>query len=248
MDVAAAIITTQKIAHLLPRVRDQKHWQTLTFLDVLSPTEPADSFDISSVAMSRIDVQQQPETAVRENGRGHGAVAEYIAQDLRALAVPIETLHHAPDNARRHADADLNGQAESLRLHRQCKPVVAKRMYRGIVNAVLAGNGTLASARRLGWSHLAVTWFEGTDDEAREFAIRDNRTAELSAWDADRLSALQAQGVDLLALWHDDAALVDLLGENAPTPRFEPEPHAHRLDELAAHCSTCTCRQRRARP
>jgi hypothetical protein len=26
-------------------------------------------------------------------------------------------------------------------------------------------------------------------------------------------------------------------------PRFEPEPPAHRLDELAAHCPTCSCRK-----
>src|SRR5688500_8549876 len=94
--------------------------------------------------------------------------AEYIAADLRARAVPIETLQHAPDNARRHAHADLWALADSLRLG-QRKPVVAKRTYRGLSSGVLAGNGTLTAARRLGWSHLAVTWFDGTDDEAREY-------------------------------------------------------------------------------
>lgn len=170
--------------------------------------------------------------------------AEYIAADLRPLAVPIETLQHAPDNARRHADADLWALAESLRLHGQRKPVVAKRTYRGIANAVLAGNGTLIAGRRLlGWSHLAVTWFDGTDDEAREYAIRDNRTQELSEWDSGQLAALTTDGVDLLSLWHDDAALADLLHEAAPVPKFTPTEAGHRLDELAAHCPTCTCRK-----
>lgn len=176
------------------------------------------------------------------------ATAEYIAPDLRALAWPVDDLQPAPDNARAHADTDLEAIAESLRAHGQQKPVVAKRSYRGTPNAVICGNGTLQAARRrLGWSHLAVTWFEGTDDEAREYAIRDNRTAELSGWDVDQLAALAADGVDLLALWHDDAALADLLHEAAPVPKFQPEAPPHRLDELAAHCPTCTCRQRGAR-
>jgi hypothetical protein len=89
-----------------------------------------------------------------------------------------------------------------------------------------------------------VTWFEGTDDEAREYAIRDNRTAELSGWDVDQLAALAADGVDLLALWHDDAALADLLRNDAPAPRFDPVGTGHRLDELQPHCPTCTCRRK----
>lgn len=172
-----------------------------------------------------------------------GAITEYIAADLRALAWPIDALQLAPDNARAHADADVYAVAESLRVHGQQKPLVAKRHYRGLSNVVIAGNGTLAAARRLGWSHVAVTWFGGTDDEAREFAIRDNRVAELSAWDAGQLAELAADGVDLLSLWHDDAALVDLLRENTPVPRFEPVEAGARLDALAAHCATCTCRE-----
>jgi len=175
-----------------------------------------------------------------------GARSEYgyIAPDLRALAWPVEDLQPSPDNARKHTDADLSALSESLRLHGQRKPVVVKRTYRGVTNAVIAGNGTLQAARRLDWSHVAVTWFDGTDDEARAFALRDNRTAELSAWDSGQLAALAADGVDLLSLWHDDAALADLLHAAAPTPRFEPVEAEHRLDELQPHCPTCTCRQR----
>jgi hypothetical protein len=64
----------------------------------------------------------------------------------------------------------------------------------------------------------------------------------LSAWNPAALVALQAD-VDLLALWHDDADLADLLHGAAPVPKFQPEAPAHRLDELAAHCPTCTCRK-----
>jgi hypothetical protein len=76
---------------------------------------------------------------------------------------------------------------------------------------VIAGSGTLAAATRLGWQALAVVWFEGDDEQARAFAIADNRTAELSQWDAGQLAALAAEGVDLAAIWHDDADLSALL-------------------------------------
>ncbi len=167
--------------------------------------------------------------------------AEHVAPDLRGLLWPVDALQPAPDNARAHADADVEAVAESLQEHRQQKPIVAKQHYRGLSNVVIAGHGTLQAARLLGWSHLAVTWFDGTDDEAREYAIRDNRTQELSAWDSGQLSALAADGVDLLGLWHDDAALADLLGADAPVPKFTPLTPAHRLDELADNTTCPAC-------
>lgn len=170
--------------------------------------------------------------------------AEYVAPALRRLLFPVDALQPAPDNARAHADADVEAVAVSLRTHRQQKPIVVKEHYRGLSNVVIAGCGTLAAARLLGWSHLAVTWFEGTDDEAREYAIRDNRTAELSGWHVGQLAALAADGVDLLALWHDDAALADLLRESTPPPRFSPVEPAHRLDSLAENTTCPACGHR----
>jgi ParB-like chromosome segregation protein Spo0J len=190
------------------------------------------------------DMVASPDAADAGTRSGIGTVtAEYIAADLRPLAWPVDDLQPAPDNARLHDDADLSALADGLRLDKQQKPVVAKQHYRGLSNVVIAGNGTLQAARRLGWSHLAVTWFHGTDDEAREYAIRDNRLAELSNWSVSQLAALQAEGVDLLALWHDDAALADLLRESTPPPTFSPIEAEHQLDQLQPHCRTCTCRQ-----
>ena len=170
-----------------------------------------------------------------------GTFTEWIAADLRALAFPISELRLAPDNARAHADADIDAVAESLRLHRQQKPVVAKRTYRGLRNAVLAGNGTLQAAGRLGWTHLAVAWFDGTDDEARKYAYRDNLTQEKSRWDGAQLRADADAGLDLLSLGFDGVTLADLHGKDAPTPKFEPEASGHRLDELADNTTCPAC-------
>lgn len=123
----------------------------------------------------------------------------FIAEDLRALAVPVASLNPAPNNARRHdLGKDIPVLKESLRRFGQRKAVVGKREYQGVMNAIIAGNGTLLAASELGWSHLAVSWFEGTDEDASEFALVDNRSAELSEWNLEELSvqlrAIQERG------------------------------------------------------
>jgi hypothetical protein len=171
--------------------------------------------------------------------------AEYIAADLRALAVPIDSLRPMPGNARAHGERSIAALAESLRTHEQRKPIVAKRIYRGLSHVVLAGNGTLQAARRLGWSYLAVTWFEGSDDEALAYSIRDNRTGDLSHFDGHQLAGLQTDGVDLLTLGWTGAELGDLLalaGADA-VPTFEAAQPVGRLDALEKHCRTCRCRE-----
>jgi hypothetical protein len=171
--------------------------------------------------------------------------AKYIAPDLRALAVPIDSLRPMPGNARAHGERDLSALTESLRRHGQRKPGVAKRTYRGLSNVLLAGHGTLQAARRLGWKHIAVSWFDGTDDEAREYAIRDNRTSDLSQFDSNQLAALQADGVDLLTLGWTGAELGDLLAlaDAETVPHFAPDSPVSRLDVLEPHCPTCRCRE-----
>lgn len=162
---------------------------------------------------------------------------------LMAVLVPLADLRQAPDNARRHSlDRDIPALMASLERFGQRKPIVAKAEYRGLPNVIIAGNGTVTAARRLGWRDIAVVWFDGSDDEARAYAISDNRTAELSAWDVGQLVALQADGLALRALWGDDADLGALLADAAPVPDFQQstDDEQPRLDQLAPltcpHC------------
>jgi hypothetical protein len=171
--------------------------------------------------------QTRRPTASRRGEPSRATVAEtdtardqipYIAADLQLLAVEVATLNPAPNNARRHVlDKDVPVLAESLRRYGQRKPIVAKRAYMGVVNAVLAGNGTILAAQSLGWTHIAVAWVpdEWTDEHAQEYALLDNRTAELSEWDlqelGSQLGAIQARGGNLEELgWqpHEAAPLV----------------------------------------
>ena len=76
-----------------------------------------------------------------------------------------------------------------------------------------AGNGTLEAALSLGWTHVAALVLEEDDHRAKAFALKDNRSAEMSGWDPEALVDYLdgIEGFDPAELgWNDDelAALV----------------------------------------
>ena len=75
----------------------------------------------------------------------------HIAEPLRHLAIPIDSLTLDPANARKHDAANLSSLCGSLKEFGQVKLIVVNRATR----IVEAGNGTLMAARRLGWSPKA---------------------------------------------------------------------------------------------
>jgi len=120
------------------------------------------------------------------------AIAQ-IAPDLRALARPLAGLHEDPENARTHPERNLEAIQDSLRTFGQQKPIVVARD-----GTIVAGNGTYAAAKAMGWTHLACVVTELDADRARAFAIADNRTAELADWDLVQLHATIASLPDEL--------------------------------------------------
>lgn len=189
------------------------------------PDADAASPPVRVTARSRPTVPFSETTAAGPDSASvAGSALDVIAPDLRSLAVPLLALAGAPNNARRHSlERDIPALMGSLRRFGQRKAVVAKRNYRGTRNAVIAGTGTLIAAGRLGWSYLAVSWFDGDDDEARAFAIADNAVAELSEWDATQLARDLGDDAGLSAFF-DQADLALLLEAEAPVPDFQPVP------------------------
>ena len=103
----------------------------------------------------------------------------YIAEDLRSLAVPINTLRADPQNARVHPGRNLDSIVASLERYGQRKPVVVNVLNDMVVEA---GNGTLEAAAILGWTHLAIVRVKDEPNTAVGYALADNRTAELAEW------------------------------------------------------------------
>lgn len=103
---------------------------------------------------------------------------------MKPTALPLDQLREDPLNARVHPERNLAAIEASLRRFGQQKPIVVAKD-----GTVVAGNGTLAAARRLGWDSLLCVRTDLPPDEARAFAIADNRTAELAEWDMEVLAS-----------------------------------------------------------
>lgn len=170
---------------------------------------------------------------------------DYISEDLRGLAYPIDKLELLPGNPRK---GNVEAVAKSLEAFGQRKPVVARRKEGSDIGIVLAGNTTLQGGRRLNWSHIAVTWVDDDDKTAAAFAIADNRTHDLGEYDDeaiiemvqkfdDDFDLLEASGYDLMEIEeivqkitgdedYDYSDITDELSEDsAETPeRTPPRP------------------------
>ena len=136
-----------------------------------------------------------------------------IAKDagMQLERVALDKLHEDPLNVRRHNPRNLAVIRGSLqRFGQRGRAVVALRD-----GTVIAGNGLIAAARELGWSHVDVHFSDDlAGEDARAFAIADNRSGELSFFDEAQLAEqLADMSPDLVELIGFDAGdLADLSG------------------------------------
>ena len=126
--------------------------------------------------------------------------------DLRVVKVKIDSLLFDPYNSRKHSTKNIDSIAGSLKRFGQRKPLVVTG-----ANIVIAGNGTLEAAKKLGWSEIVVAYVpsDWTFEHARAYALVDNRTAELAEWDADKL-AMQLIELDSVGWELDDVGFEKL--------------------------------------
>ena len=138
----------------------------------------------------------------------------------------IADLTPDPQNARQHDDKNLKAIEGSLKEFGQRKPIVITED-----GVIVAGNGTVEAAKRLGWTHIDVVKVpnDWTPDKIKAFAIADNRTAELANWNQEVLTSqlleLEAEGWELaefgfeaLELPDEDKPVVeDEVPESAPS-------------------------------
>jgi site-specific DNA-methyltransferase (adenine-specific) len=110
----------------------------------------------------------------------------------------IADLTPDPQNARQHDDKNLKAIMGSLKEFGQRKPIVITE-----AGVIVAGNGTIEAAKRLGWLEIEVVKVpsDWTDAQVKAFAIADNRTAELANWNQEVLTSqlleLEAEGWEL---------------------------------------------------
>jgi ParB-like chromosome segregation protein Spo0J len=162
--------------------------------------------------------------ALRDGGE---LTVENINPQLWPLVLPVERLHADPKNARKHGERNLVTIQTSLRAYGQQKPIVVLASGR-----IVAGNGTFAAAKALGWRYLAAVVY-ADEPSWRMYALADNRSAELAEWDYPELAAalreMQDDGLRIDELGWADYELEPLLNATfTPPPVEATEPDGAR--------------------
>ena len=117
---------------------------------------------------------------------------------MKIETLQIKDLTPDPQNARQHDEKNLKAIQGSLNQFGQRKPIVITE-----AGVIVAGNGTVEAAKRLGWTKIDAVRVPGdwTPEQTKAFALADNRTAELAAWSpevlASQLVELEAAGFEI---------------------------------------------------
>lgn len=144
-----------------------------------------------------------------------------IAEPLQQPPRLIGDFRLLDGNPRR---GDVESVKRSLKRFGQRKPIVVRED-----GTVEAGNTTLKAALELGWPEIAVVAFGDDDVTAKAFALADNRTSELGAFDLAALAAMAADvhaaDPELLeAASYTEADLNALLaGQRVPEKHTDPD-------------------------
>jgi hypothetical protein len=136
----------------------------------------------------------------------------------------ISQLKQDPKNARKRTAQSKHLIEESLNRYGAARSIVIDESDR-----ILAGNGTVDAATRSGITKVRIVETDGdeiiavrrtglSEDEKVGLALADNRTSDLSEWDAEMLQQL-SQEHDIKP-WFSDDDLNELL-ENVE--KFDPE-------------------------
>lgn len=121
--------------------------------------------------------------------------------ELRIVYLKPDDLTPYERNTRRHAPADIEQIKESIQRDGFNDPIGIW----GDRNIVVEGHGRLIAAKEMHLERVPCIRLDHmTDAQRREYAIRHNRTQELSGWDFDKLeqeiAALMIAGTDLSGL------------------------------------------------
>lgn len=134
----------------------------------------------------------------------------------------IKDLKSDHKNARKRTDRSASLIKESLERYGAARSIVIDED-----NRILAGNGTIEGAKAAGIKNLRVIETDGaeiiavkrtglSEEEKVGLALADNRTSDLSDWDADMLKQLSEE--QDIAPWFEEDDLAEILGEVEQLP------------------------------
>lgn len=136
--------------------------------------------------------------------------------------VSINDLKQDHKNARKRTDRSAKLIAESLQRYGAARSIVIDED-----NRILAGNGTIEGAKTAGIKNLRIIETDGneliavkrtglSEEEKVGLALADNRTSDLSDWDAEMLQQLSKQHD--ITPWFEGEDLSEIIGEVEQLP------------------------------
>ena len=108
-----------------------------------------------------------------------------IAEKSQVQWVPLDSVHLNPENPRLN-DPAVEPVMQSIARFGFRVPIVVNRR----TNLIEAGNTRWKAAQRMGLTEIPVIFADDDEVTALAFALADNRTAEIAAWDEQALAEL----------------------------------------------------------
>jgi ParB-like chromosome segregation protein Spo0J len=130
---------------------------------------------------------------------------------MKIETLQIKDLTPDPQNARQHDEKNLKAIQGSLKEFGQRKPIVITE-----AGVIVAGNGTVEAAKRLGWLEIQAVRVPGdwTPNQIKAFALADNRTAELASWNMEvldeQLWELEQEELDVTVLGFESRVVAEV--------------------------------------
>lgn len=115
-----------------------------------------------------------------------------VIEDLHRFLVDVSLLHEDPRNTRIHNSRSIEFKMQSLTEFGQVKPIIVNNE-----GMIVAGNGTFAAAKKLGWTKIAAVKATGlTEAQLKAYAIADNKAGEHSEWNFENLATVMNELTD----------------------------------------------------
>ena len=130
----------------------------------------------------------------------------------------INSLRPDPKNARKRTNQSAELIEESIKRYGAARSIVIDED-----NRILAGNGTIEGAKAAGIKNVRIIETDGseiiavkrtglTEHEKIGLALADNRTSDLSDWDAEMLHQLSEEHD--VSPWFDEEDLAEIIGDD----------------------------------
>lgn len=162
-------------------------------------------------------------------------------KELQIEYISVDDLVPYENNARKHAEADVDAIAASIKEFGFDDPVGVWSDR----NLIVEGHGRVLAAKKIGMQKVPIVRLDHlTDEQRRAYALAHNKTAELSAWNFDVLDEELAQifEIDMTTFgFEDDLVDPEDIVEDDYDPTVPEEPRTKRGDiyMLGGHRLMC---------